>query len=251
MDSVLHSRAWRLTVLSLLLCCPFAPGRERETEPQPARVVIHAGLKGCAADLDSVRKGETDTQGALILSDVEPGDHYIHVRCPGQVEHSYFISPGPGETVEVSHDAAAGSARQSSLTPLQAYEAKIELRRNIREAIRLRARGQIEEAVEQLRAAFKLDPDNSDLHREMGITFLLGKEWKRARVEMLEAIHHDPNDADAHNSLGYALEKLGDLKGALEEYRAASHLEPDDQNYRRHYINVLAKLVEQQALQKK
>ena len=88
----------------------------------------------------------------------------------------------------------------------------------------------------------KLDPENSDLHREMGITFLLAKEWKRARVEMIEAIRHDQTDADAHNGLGYALEKLGDIDGALKEYRTATNLEPDDPTYRTHYFDALVKI---------
>ena len=85
----------------------------------------------------------------------------------------------------------------------------------------------------------------------MGITFLAAKEWKRARVEMLEAIRHDPTDAEAHNGLGYALEKLGNLQDAMEEYHTASKLEPTDLTYRRRYIGALAKISEQQALKKK
>jgi Flp pilus assembly protein TadD len=89
------------------------------------------------------------------------------------------------------------------------------------------------------------------LHRELGITFLLAKDWKRARVEMLEALKHDPDDADAHNGLGYALEKLGELEPALREYRTATHLEPDDPSYRQHYIEALAKLSAQKAEKKR
>jgi Flp pilus assembly protein TadD len=69
----------------------------------------------------------------------------------------------------------------------------------------------------------------------------MAKEWKRARVEMTEAIRHDQTDADAHNGLGYAMEKLGDLDGALKEYRIATQLEPDDSSYRTHYFEALVK----------
>jgi Flp pilus assembly protein TadD len=108
----------------------------------------------------------------------------------------------------------------------------------------------LDEAVAALRQAMKLDPENSDLHRELGITFLLAKEWKRARVEMIEAIRHDQTDADAHNGLGYALEKLGDIDGAVKEYRTATHLEPDDPTYRTHYLDALVKIQVRQEMKK-
>ena len=114
----------------------------------------------------------------------------------------------------------------------------------------MRARGRLEEAVERLRAALKLDAENSDLHRELGITFLLGKDWKRARVEMLEAIRHDPTDADAYNGLGYALEKMGDLGGAVKQYRMATRLDPQDPTYRTHYFDILSKLAQEGAKKK-
>jgi Flp pilus assembly protein TadD len=117
--------------------------------------------------------------------------------------------------------------------------------------VQLRSHGRLEEAVRELREATKLDPENSDLHRELGITFLLDKDWKRARVEMLEAIRHDPTDADAHNGLGYALEKLGEFAPALQEYRTATHLEPDDPSYRQHYFEAMARLSAQKAGRKK
>ena len=94
--------------------------------------------------------------------------------------------------------------------------------------------------------ASRLDPENTDLHRELGITFLLAKDWPRARVEMLEAVRHDPQDADAHNGLGYALDKLGNLDGALKEYRIATHLEPDDSSYQQHYLDALGKVAARQ-----
>jgi Flp pilus assembly protein TadD len=124
------------------------------------------------------------------------------------------------------------------------------LRQLVQQAVQLRARGRLEEAVERLRAALKLDAENSDLHRELGITFLLGKDWKRARVEMLEAIRHDPTDADAYNGLGYALEKMGDLDEAVKQYRMATQLDPADPTYRTHYFDILSKLAQQRAKKK-
>ena len=202
-------------------------------------------------ELDSTPSGKTDALGAFRLAGVDPGDHYIHVNCPTQMEMTFFVSPRPGDKLDIQRDSASSTAAKPTGTNLEEAEDKIQLRQLIQDAVRLRARGHVEDAVQRLREAAKLDPGNSDLHRELGITFLLVKEWKRARVEMLEAIRHDPSDADAHNGLGYALEKLSQLDEAVKEYRKATQLEPDDLSYRQHYVDALSKMMGEKTQERK
>ena len=227
-----------------------AAGLSHEQQGQLAEIRVRGQREGCAIELDAAPAGKTNAQGELVLRGVDPTDHYIHVLCPGQHEVAYFVSPHAGETAEirVTPDAGSGTTGEAAL---DAAESKLELRQLVQKAVQLRAAGLFDEAVAKLHEATQRDPENSDLHRELGITFLLAKEWKRARVEMLEAIKHDPDDADAHNGLGYALEKLGELEAALQEYRTATHLEPDDPSYRQHYVEALAKLSAQKAEKKK
>jgi tetratricopeptide (TPR) repeat protein len=228
-------------------------GFPREQQGQVAEIRVHGQREGCTVELDAAPAGKTNAQGELVLRDVDPTDHYIHVLCPGQHELAYFVSPHAGETAEirVTLDALGPPGGGTGDDALHAAESKIELRQLVQKAVDLRAAGLFDEAVAKLREATQRDPENSDLHRELGISFLLAKEWKRARVEMLEALKHDPDDADAHNGLGYALEKLGELEPALQEYRTATHLEPDDPSYRQHYIEALAKLSAQKAERKR
>jgi tetratricopeptide (TPR) repeat protein len=233
----------------LVLAVTFGVTSARERQPQTAKVVIQAGLAGCRVDLDADAAGTTDAAGILTIADVDPGDHYIHVRCPGKPEAAYFISPKANEESRIPPILGAPSSSQVS-DPAALAEDKTQLRRLVQQAVQLRARARLDEAVAALRQAMKLDPENSDLHRELGITFLMAKEWKRARVEMIEAIRHDQTDADAHNGLGYALEKLGDIDGALKEYRIATRLEPDDPTYRTHYFDALVKIQARQEMKK-
>jgi len=239
--------------LAAILAFAAAAGLSREQQGQVAEIRVRGQSPGCAIELDAAPAGKTNAQGELALRDVDPTDHYIHILCPGQHELAYFVSPHAGETVEirVTPDAATASSGAAGDVALDAAQSRVELRQLVHKAVELRSAGLFEEAVSKLREATQRDPENSDLHRELGITFLLAKDWKRARVEMLEALKHDPDDADAHNGLGYALEKLGELEPALQEYRAATHLEPDDPSYRQHYIEALAKLSAQKAEKKK
>ncbi len=225
----------------------LSPCLGREREVVTARITIGIGEAGCQVELDGASAGKTDARGILSLENVDPTDHYLHVRCGNHPEAAYFVSPRPGDKVEIRGAADAPRAADAAADPLEAAAAKMRLRRDVQQAAQLRAQGQLDEAVQLLHEAARLDPENSDLHRELGITFLLDKEWKRARVEMLEALRHDPNDADAHNGLGYALEKLGDISSALKEYRVATHLEPDNASYRQHYLEGLGKLAARQA----
>ena len=189
-------------------------------------MTVRARGPGCSVDLDDQRLGKTNDHGVLVLQEVEPGDHYLHLRCPSEEEKAFFISPRSGENVALDGTKAEGLPtlkpirRSASPKPRFSYASWFSKQCNCG------PRGRLDEAVEHLRAALKLDAENSDLHRELGITFLLGKDWKRARVEMLEAIRHDPTDADAYNGLGYALEKMGDLDEAVKQYRMATQLDP-------------------------
>jgi tetratricopeptide (TPR) repeat protein len=226
-------------------------GLIREKEVATSQIMVHTSREGCTVELDDIRVGKSDPQGVFTLAEVEPTDHYIHVQCPGQDEMAFFVSPRPDQELEI-HPGSAGSIEVApAASPIEAAQAKIHLRQLIQDAIQLRAKGHLELAVQHLRDAATLDPSNSDLHRELGITFLLVKEWKRARVEMLEAIRHEPDDADAHNGLGYALEKLGQTDAALREYRIATRLDPDDLSYRQHYIDAMSKMAGDQAGKKK
>lgn len=235
-----------IVLAGFLLALPAsaAPRARNTEEKQPTILRVHTGIADCRVDVDGIVAGKTDSAGNISISNQEPGDHYVHADCSKKPEMSEYISLPPGRTTTLDF---AATASHRTITPLQAAENKIRLRKIVLNAVEARANGKFDRAVSLLHQAALLDPSNSDLHRELGITFLLNKDWERARVEMIEAIRHDPGDADAHNGLGYALEKLGNLKQALAEYRAATKLDPTDESYREHYYNVLSKLAAQQS----
>lgn len=234
------------TILLIAASSAIFAASDRKPEPKAAEVRVHIGTAGCQVELDASKAGETGPDGMLFLGGVAPGDHYIHVDCPNQKEKAFFLSPRAGQSVVITPEMAIAGNDAPDRSALEAAEAQMLLHRSVQQAVRLRARGHFDEAVRLLHEATRLDPENSDLHRELGITFLLTKQWDRARVEMLEAIRHDPQDADAHNGLGYALDKLGDLDGALKEFRTATRLEPDDTSYRQHYLEALGKIAARQ-----
>ncbi len=239
---------WAL-LLGLLIQAAALAAPRREREPVFATIAVHTPQAGCTVKLDDAPAQPAGPKGDLVLTSVEPGGHYVHVSCPGEDEVDYFISPQAGQNLKVPEEKPVASTAPQD-AGLEAAEAHLRLRHLVQQAAQMRAQGQFEDAVTALREAMQLDPKNSDLHRELGITFLIGRDWKSARVEMLEAIHHDTQDSDAYNGLGYALEKLDDLKGAADAYRTAMRLDPGDSSYRSHYFDILAK-IQAQNLRKK
>ena len=240
------------TFALLLLAGGFRPAWAADKPRPPAlpQVTVRAPGPGCQVDIDGRAAGKTDGHGTLVVPEVEPGDHYLHLRCPNAPEKTFFISPLAGKDLALDGRKPSESSTSQADVGERSAETEIQLRQLVQQAQQMRAQGRLDDAVERLRAAVKLDTANSDLHRELGISFLLSRDWKRARVEMLEAIRNDPTDADAYNGLGYALEKLGELSEALKQYRMATHLDPADPTYRTHYFDMLSKLSQENAKKK-
>lgn len=241
-----------ILLFSAGVCCliPMCAQAKKKNAPV-AQVLVQAGVAGCRVELDSTDMGQTGTQGTLLLEPVEPGDHYIHVTCLNQPHRVAFVTAADGRRIATTPEPVEDAKNSPDAAPDAALSKRTELERLVHQATDQRADGHFEDAIQELREATKMDPENSDLHRELGITFLMQKDWARARVELIEAIRHDPQDADAHNSLGYALDKLGDLNPALDQYRLAMRLDPDEDSYRRHYLAALGELSDQQAAAKK
>lgn len=213
---------------------------------EPAAIALRGFPAGCAVNLDADAVGKTNAQGELALTNVAAGDHYLHVDCAGQPTQAFFESTKPAGRVELKPAATAPAE-----SPLEAAESRQELIKLLQKAVQARTAGHTDEAITDLRRATELDPENPDLHRELGITFLLAKDWERARVEYVEAVRHDPSEAESHNGLGYALEKLGDILAASKEFRIAMQIEPDDKSYQEHYTETILALQEMKEKAKK
>lgn len=215
-----------------------------------AVVVADSGLPGCKVDIDEVGSGITGAKGTLLIEGVEPGDHYLHVQCPGHRNVAYFISPHAGQRLQINAEEAVTASESAGTNPADPVVPTRERRHMVTQAVELRASGEFKQAVDLFREASALDPRNGDLHRELGITFLMNHDWQEAKVEMLEAIRLEPNSVGAHSGLAFALEKLGDLKGALNQYRICTKMDPHDTSYRDHYVEVLGLLYAQQKRKK-
>jgi tetratricopeptide (TPR) repeat protein len=96
----------------------------------------------------------------------------------------------------------------------------------------LRDRGQLDEALANIRQAFAYVPPNSPgliamLHNDAGLVLARQDKTDDAAKEFGDAVRLSPNFAEAHNNLGDALATEGRLADAAEHFQIAADLKPD------------------------
>jgi tetratricopeptide (TPR) repeat protein len=88
-------------------------------------------------------------------------------------------------------------------------------------------KGQVDEAIAELREAIRLKPDCADPRRDL-VDALRGMGRPDETIaELREAIRLKPDLAEGHCVLGYALRENGQLDEAIAECREAIRLKPD------------------------
>jgi Flp pilus assembly protein TadD len=120
-------------------------------------------------------------------------------------------SPQLGST---SGDASAGEPDRGNVNAL--YDAGIEHAR----------RGQLDDAVRELKLALALQPEHAGLRNDLGNVYLAKERLGDAIHEYREAIRLEPRKADARTNLGLAYQRTGRLDEAVAEYREAVRLSP-------------------------
>lgn len=87
---------------------------------------------------------------------------------------------------------------------------------------------QHKEALEALRHAARLLPNDAEAHANLGADLHDRGEWVDAVPSLRRALHLRPNDVDAYHNLGRVLIALGDYAGASECYQRVLTLSPLD-----------------------
>ncbi len=90
----------------------------------------------------------------------------------------------------------------------------------------LLASGQVDEAIVHLTAAMKARPDYFDPHFNLGNALASQGNYGAAAEQFRDAVRLNPLDADAQASLGSALAQLGELQEAKVHFEKALQLNP-------------------------
>ncbi len=99
--------------------------------------------------------------------------------------------------------------------------------------------GRLEEALQPMREALRLAPDDAETHSNLGSTLTDLGRFAQAEESCRAAIGLKPELAEAHNNLGNALRGLRRFAEACDSYRQALRLKPDDAQTRYNLANAL------------
>jgi len=92
--------------------------------------------------------------------------------------------------------------------------------------IRLAERGDLNGSKGYFQAALELQPDDSELHRNLALALFRTGEFAGARSEYEAAIRLNPRDGQAHCGLGEVLARQNHLADAIEEVEKGVQLNP-------------------------
>ncbi|MBI3610218.1 MAG: tetratricopeptide repeat protein, partial [Nitrospirae bacterium] len=87
--------------------------------------------------------------------------------------------------------------------------------------------GLAEKAIQEYQKVLELEPDNPDVHYNMGIAVKELGRLDDAVREYQAALKFKPDDAVIHNNLGLVYKNLGRIDEAVQEYQIALKLQPD------------------------
>jgi tetratricopeptide (TPR) repeat protein len=95
-------------------------------------------------------------------------------------------------------------------------------------AFALNDRGDIPDAIDQLRLAVRLDPRYGDARHNLGVLLLNTGQTDEALTEFQAALQLSPNVAERHYNVGQALQQAGRYTEAMDQFQQAIVLDPND-----------------------
>jgi Flp pilus assembly protein TadD len=87
--------------------------------------------------------------------------------------------------------------------------------------------GKLNEAIRQFAEAVRLDPTRPELRFNLGLALLDAGRSDEATIQFQEILLRNPNDTSTHYRLATALMRQHDSKGAVAHFREAVRLSPE------------------------
>ncbi len=121
-----------------------------------------------------------------------------------------------------------GDAVSADNSSKKATEKEIqEAMEHYKRASQLDEEGKVDEAIVEYRISIKLNPDDPDVHFNLGLAYLKKKQYKEAITVYKKVVELSPRDAEAYKLLGIAYIQEGDKKEALRQWKNSLRIEPN------------------------
>jgi tetratricopeptide (TPR) repeat protein len=156
----------------------------------------------------------------------------------GQMLLDYGMAPAAGQTISQADapvrlrrllEAAAGLEESNPARAIQLYREYLEHRPrdsaiHRRLSTMLEGAGDPHSAVRHLDAAAVLEPDNAELHFDLGVLYRKLHNMERAAVSFSRALECEPDLIEAHLHLAQIYEQQGRKREAMRHLSAAHRL---------------------------
>src|SRR5690348_13547278 len=202
------------TLLWVFFTCGIVLAQTAPATPAPmGSVEVLARLVGTSNEVTkSYRVERLVRQRGLNFS---PTDDYLQtVKSAGGLEQLLDALRAAGQTASSSQPNAAPDSEAETLSHLV-------------RGIELWDQHVYKDAVKELRAALKIEPDNVYLHLSLATVLTYNRDKNAAVEECRRAIQLQPDCADAHAALARLLDDPKNPAKAMPEYQEALRLEPD------------------------
>jgi tetratricopeptide (TPR) repeat protein len=113
----------------------------------------------------------------------------------------------------------------ASLTPLKA-QIREHPSDHAQQGALFLSQGRWEEAIKELHAALRIDPNRAETHANLGMAYYFKGDSASAIPEFQTAVRLDQERTDAIHGLGLALYDRGDFAGAITAFRSSSQQNP-------------------------
>jgi len=122
--------------------------------------------------------------------------------------------------------AFAGTSRRKIATKLDLWFTLPDVQRIFADAVRHHMAGHLEDAVARYHRVLFLQPDNADVHNNLGVALAAQGKVEAAMTRYKSALSLKPGCVDAHNNLGVALAAQGRIVEATTHYERVLVINP-------------------------
>ncbi len=121
-----------------------------------------------------------------------------------------------------------GDAALAENSPKKPTDKEVqEAMEHYQKASQLEEAGKIDEAIVEYRISIKLNPDDPDVHFNLGLAYLKKKQNKEAIAAYKKVVELSPRDSEAYKLLGIAYIQEGDKKEAVRQWKNSLRIEPN------------------------
>jgi tetratricopeptide (TPR) repeat protein len=139
----------------------------------------------------------------------------------------HFFWQGGSSDAQPPSTLSAGTRSANTAAVRQVMGNNDEFTRQVNRGNQLLAEGKPAEAVDVLSAAMRQNPNNEDVHYDLGLALARQGKVDEAIQQYNEALRIFPSYVEAHNNLGNLLMRAGRTEEGIQHFETALKIMPD------------------------